>query len=179
MDIAFGHKTGEENFFSEDIMNIFDYAMQMETESQNFYLNLARQSSNSGLAAVFNLLADEEAKHCKIVAEMKTKTDVKFANTNLLSDVKEVFKKMANTEKFDFGSEQLDIYKKAQDLELKSRKFYLEKADEVEDNYKKAVFAKLAKEEEKHYFLLENIIDFVSRPKIWLENSEWYHLEEY
>lgn len=160
-------------------MNIFDYAMQMETESQNYYLNLAKQSKNSGLKTIFNMLADEEAKHCKVVEEMKTKTGIKFGNTSLLSDAKAVFAQMADTEKFDFSFEQLDVYRKAQEIETKSRKFYLEKADEVEDNFQKAVFAKLAKEEEKHYFLLENIIDFVSRPKIWLENAEWHHLEEY
>lgn len=34
-------------------------------------------------------------------------------------------------------------------------------------------------EEKKHYFLLDNIIEFVSRPEQWLENAEFYHLEEY
>jgi rubrerythrin len=43
----------------------------------------------------------------------------------------------------------------------------------------KEIFLKLADEEKKHYFLLENIIDFVSRPQKWLENAEFYHLDEY
>ena len=46
-------------------------------------------------------------------------------------------------------------------------------------NIKKRIFQKLAEEEKKHYFLLENIIQFVSRPETWLENAEFYHLEEY
>ena len=68
---------------------------------------------------------------------------------------------------------------KAQDIEKKSRDFYTEKANEVKQEYQKDIFLKLAEEEKKHYFLLENIIDFISRPETWLENAEFNHLEEY
>ena len=39
-------------------------------------------------------------------------------------------------------------------------------------------FQELAEEEKKHCVLLENIIGFVSQPADWLENPEWYHLDE-
>jgi rubrerythrin len=55
----------------------------------------------------------------------------------------------------------------------------MEKANEVTEEYQKEIFQRLADEEKKHYFLLENIIEFVSRPETWLENAEFYHLEEY
>ena len=160
-------------------MNIFDYAMQLEKESQNYYLSLASKTGDGGLGTIFTMLAVEEARHYEVLKAMKTNTNVEFGNTALLSDAKAVFVKMADTERFNFSFEQLDVYKKAKEIESKSRKFYLEKAEEVEDSSQKAIFAKLAKEEEKHFFLLENIIDFVSQPETWLENAEWYHLEEY
>jgi hypothetical protein len=39
----------------------------------------------------------------------------------------------------------------------------------------------LAAEEKKHLRIMENIVEFVSRPEPgnWLENAEWYHLDEY
>ena len=163
----------------ENKMNIFDYAMQMEAESQNYYRNLAEKTEYKGLKTIFNMLADEEEKHYKIVKEIKMKRPGKIMGTGILQDAKAVFRQMADSEKFDFEDEQLTLYKKAQDIETKSSAFYLQKADEVENDLQKEIFRKLAKEEEKHYFLLQNIIDFVSRPKSWLENAEWYHLEEY
>ncbi len=81
--------------------------------------------------------------------------------------------------KADFDISQIEVYKKAQDIEKKSIDFYLQKADEVKEHCQKGTFRKLAEEEKKHYFLLQNIIEFVSRPESWLENAEWYHLEEY
>lgn len=160
-------------------MNIFSYAMQMEAESQDYYRSLANQTDDLGLKTIFNMLADEEAKHYKIIEEMKTKARGKVGDSNLLSNAKAVFQKMVENQRFNFTMNQLELYSKAQDIEAKSKSFYLEKADEVEDDVQKEIFRKLANEEDKHYFLLQNIIDFVSRPKNWLENAEWYHLEEY
>jgi rubrerythrin len=126
------------------------------------------------------MLADEEAHHYRVVEQMKTRVPDKVCNTNVLSEARQVFARMREgANKFDFDASQIEIYKKAQDIEKNSRQFYLQKAEEVEDNRQKAVFRELADEEKKHYFLLENIIQFVSRPETWLENAEFYHLEEY
>jgi rubrerythrin len=160
-------------------MNIFDFAMEKEKYSEDYYRQLAAKSNNKGLETVFNMLADEEAKHYKIVSDMKEDIAPDLAETTVLSDAKNVFQKMRESaQNFNFNISQTDLYKKALDIEKQSRDFYLGKADEVEKTHKE-IFLKLADEEKKHYFLLENIIDFVSRPETWLENAEFYHLEEY
>jgi rubrerythrin len=100
--------------------------------------------------------------------------------TDVLSDAKSIFEQVKQAaDKFSFEASQVETYKKAQDIEKESREFYLQKADEVQDHCQKGIFRKLAEEENKHYFLLDNIIDFVSRPEQWLENAEFHHLEDY
>ena len=161
-------------------MNIYDYALQMEKESEDYYRQLAQRTNSKGLKTIFNMLGDEEAQHYRVVADMKSKMPARVPETNILPDAKEVFRQMTNNiEKFDFSGEQLKFYEKAQEIEQKSRNFYLQKADEVEDEVQKRIFKSLAEEEKKHFFLLQNIIDFVAMPKDWLENAEWYHLDEY
>jgi len=161
-------------------MNIFKFAMQMENEAEAFYRVLSTNTENAGLKTIFNMLADEEVKHCKIIEEMKSKIPQKISSMNVLSEAKGIFEQMSNTnEKTDLNKNQIEAYKKAQDIEKKSIAFYLKKADEVEEYCHKGIFRKLAEEEKKHYFLLQNIIEFVSRPENWLENAEWHHLEEY
>jgi rubrerythrin len=103
-----------------------------------------------------------------------------MAETTILAEAKNVFVQIQESnENFGFDLGQIELYKKAQDIEERSRDFYLEKANEVTEEYQKEIFLRLADEEKKHYFLLENIIEFVSRPETWLENAEFYHLEEY
>ncbi|MHC4622971.1 MAG: ferritin-like domain-containing protein [Planctomycetota bacterium] len=161
-------------------MNIFEFAMEKERFSEDYYRKLATQTSNAGLKTIFGMLADEEAHHYRVVEQMRNTIPEKACNTNVLSEAKEIFARMREgAGKFDFDAAQVEVYKKAQDIEKESREFYLEKADEVEDRCQKGIFIELAEEEKKHYFLLENIIQYVSRPETWLENAEFYHLEEY
>jgi len=160
-------------------MDIFDYAMRMEKDGENYYRQLVERTDNKGIKAIFTMLAEEEVKHYKTVAQMKTERP-QMAETTVLADAKNIFTQMKESgEKFNFGARQRKLYEKAQDIEKKSEDFYREKANEVEQQYQREIFLKLAEEEKKHYFLLENIIQCVSRPETWLENAEFYHLEEY
>ena len=160
-------------------MNIFEYAMQMEKDGEGYYRQLAQQTANKGIRTILAMLADEEVKHYNAVEKMQTEQPP-ITETKILTDAKSVFVQIKESgESFDFDTEQTELYKRAQDIEKKSRDFYLEKANEVEEKYQEEVFLRLADEEKKHYFLLENIVEFVSRPETWLENAEFYHLEEY
>ena len=160
-------------------MDIYDFAMRMEKDGEDYYREMARQTGNKGLITILTMLADEEVRHYKIVQKMKTEKSG-MTETMILSDAKNIFMQLKESnEKIDFDIEQTELYKKAQTIEQRSMEFYLEKADEVGLEYQKQIFLKLAAEEKKHYFMLENIIEFVSRPQSWLENSEFHHLEEY
>jgi rubrerythrin len=161
-------------------MDIFEFAIEKETFSESFYRQLAAKTENSGLQKIFTMLAGEEAKHRDVITRMRTEIPAEITDTDVLVGAKEIFSKMRNgADKFDFNIEQTEIYKKAQGYEKDSIDFYITKAREVKDDCQKQIFGKLAEEEKKHYAVLENIIEFVSRPEHWLENAEWYHMEEY
>jgi len=161
------------------MMNIFIYAMQMEKDGEDFYYQLAQQTSNKGLQTILEMLAAEEAKHYKAIEKARSARP-NLAETTVLSDAKNVFAQIKDSnESFDFDLGQVELYSKAKGLEQKSMDFYSEKAHEVEQEYQKEIFLRLADEEKKHYFLLENILEYVSRPQMWLENAEFCHLDEY
>jgi len=161
-------------------MDVFDYAMQMEKDGENYYREGAARSTNAGMKKIMTMLADAEVKHYNVFKQMKEHEPVSLPEATILRDVKNIFVSM----KEKGGSEgiilsEVDFYRKAQEIEKKSEDFYLEKASLVEDAAEKETFLKVAKEENKHYFILDRIIDFVARPEQWLENAEWYHLDEY
>ncbi len=161
------------------MMNIFEYAMQMEKDGENYYRQLAWQTANKGLQTILTMLADEEVKHYNAIEKMQT-TEPLMAEATILTDARNIFVQIKESgESFDFDIKQTDLYRKAQDIEKESQDFYTEKADEATEEYQRELFLKLADEERKHYFLLDNIIEFVSKPEYWLENAEFFHLEEY
>ena len=160
-------------------MDIFEYAMQMEKDGEVYYRHLVEQTFNKDLRSILIMLADEELKHCDIIKNIKqSKSEV--GETAVLDAAKNIFVCAKESgQVFDLDISQIELYRKAQDIEEKSRNFYLEKSDEVEKEYQKEIFLKLAEEENKHYFLLEDIIEFLSRGEQWLEDAEFFHFEEY
>ena len=160
-------------------MNIFDYAMQMEKEGEAFYRQLIEQTNNKGIRKILTMLADEEEKHYNAIKEIRAGRS-EMTETTILHDATNVFAVMKeSSEKLELDTGQIALYEKAQYIELKSKDFYLEKADLVEHDYQRDLFLRLAEEEQKHYFLLDNIIEFVARPDYWLENAEFCHIEQY
>jgi len=160
-------------------MDIFEYAMQMELDGKNFYLEIESKVDTKGLKSIFSMLANDEQKHYEVLKVLRDKQPP-MEQTKVLENAKNIFAEMKERmEEFTAPLSQTDMFKKAQGLEEKSRDFYLEKTDEVSDPYQKEILARLAGEEKKHYFLLDNIIEFVSRPSMWLENAEFFHLDEY
>jgi len=160
-------------------MDIFDCALKMEKDGESFYRDIAAKTNNKGLQTILTMLADEEVKHYRAIENMR-QDKYQMTETTVLDDARNIFVDMKYAEEeFESEQEQAELYEKAQEIEKKSQLFYQEKASRTDKDDQKKLFERLAKEEEKHYSLLENIIEFVSRPKKWLENAEWYHLEEY
>ena len=160
-------------------MDIYEYAMQMEKDGENYYRELAQKTPNTGLRNILTMLADAEVVHYNTFKKMNENLKVELPETTILRDVKNVFVMMKGSgELLNINLSQTELYKKAQDIEKKSEDFYLNKAKEVEDLSQKRILVKIAGEENNHYLILENIINFISRPEEWLENAEWYGLGE-
>jgi rubrerythrin len=161
-------------------MDILEFAMEKEKYSEQQYRQLAQRTGNKGFRNIFTMLAEEEAHHYQIIQKMKNNIPEQVRQSSLLSDAKEIFQNMKDAaEKLDFETSEIELYRKTQKIEQQSRDYYLEKADQLDNDNQKQIFLTLAEEEKKHYFLLQNIIDFVAKPETWLENAEFTHLEDY
>jgi rubrerythrin len=165
-------------------MDIFEFAMQMEKDGEKYYRELMNTCKTPGLKKIFSFLADEEAKHYTYIENLQQKKSLpQTVETHILENVKNIFVGMKSEKQgLDAGTiKATAAFIKARDIEEKSRKFYQEKAGEIQNAEAKSLLKTLAKEEQKHFYIMENIIEFISRPEPgnWLENAEWHHLEEY
>lgn len=159
-------------------MDIFEVALEQKQLSEQYYHQLAEKSGNEGLRNILTMLADEEVIHYRTLEQMKANTSVEVTDTNVLADARDVFNQMRGSyEEFNFDISELELYKKAMDMEGQSRQYYLTKAEEVDSVTQKELFQALAREEAKHYILLESIVDFITAPDTFLENAEFFHLQ--
>ena len=161
-------------------MDIYKYAMQMELDGRHFYLDLAKKTNNTGIKNILTMMADSEAKHYNIILSMQKNDKTQYsADSEELTKVKNIFERMIEEKKErDVDVSQVEFYKEALEVEIDSEKFYLERADEEKDPHNKQIFLTLATEEKSHCILLENLVNLVSQPDTWVENPEWYHVDE-
>ncbi len=160
-------------------MDILDFAMQMEKDGEQFYREAAEKVSHEGMKRIFNMLADDEAKHYMVLQSMK-KEIPQMMDTPILSFAENIFVQMKEQkEEWPLEDSQLALYEKARDIERRSWTFYQEKGNEATDPSQKELFQKIAYEEEKHFLLLDNLVELVLRPQNWVEDGEFYHTEEY
>lgn len=160
-------------------MNILEFAIQMEQDGQDFYHELASKSTHTGIKNILNMLADDERKHQKAIEKAQT-SRWDMPETTVLDNAKNVFRQMQDFGgQFDLSGDEESLYRQAMKLEDKSIAFYRDKADQVSTPEQKALFLKLVEEEKKHFFLLENLVNFVGAPKTWLEDAEFTRLDDY
>lgn len=162
-------------------MNIFEYAMQMEKDGEKYYRELASKCHAPGFERILNWMADDEVKHYEILEKLNAKSKhPDLLDTDILMNTKNVFQQMKDEkEALQCPPNEVDLYKRALEIEQKSKDFYLEEAEKEENHPQSDVLHYLAREEGKHVRILQNLVDFVSRPDNWLEDAEWYHLEKY
>jgi rubrerythrin len=161
---------------------IFTYAIELKKEKEAFYRQLSAEVAYEGVRELFGMLADEEARHREAIEEMETAMNVKLARTTIKRDAKRVFDKMSadaaeGLPAFEHGT--LQLYNKALEYEEKAEAFYLQKSKEAPDSCQQEMFRNIATQERQHKAVIQALIDIVSKPERWLENAEWYHLEEY
>ncbi|MEC9490854.1 MAG: ferritin family protein [Halanaerobiales bacterium] len=164
-------------------MNIYEFAINFEAENRKFYEECAEESDNESLRGVFLELAEEEKKHENIVRQLMEEKKVDEVESGILPKAKDAFeaisKDVTGAEGSIFTQQQVDVYTKAKQMEVDSFKFYTEKAAETDLPAVEKTFKRLAEEEKKHERIIDNIIEMVNRPNTWLEDAEWYHLEDY
>ena len=103
-----------------------------------------------------------------------------MSDTDVVGRARNIFQRIREFgDAFETATDDIALYRQAMKLEKQSEDFYLDRADQVKEQGQKQLFLQLAGEEKKHYYLLENIVDFVSRPQHWLENAEFFHMEDY
>ena len=164
-------------------MNIFEYAMKMESDGREYYLANADKTSVPALKKIWIDLADDELKHYNIFKAMRDGLTPEYKEaekTHILKTVKNVFEELkTKDEEYSFDDEVKKAWEHARDIEKEAEDFYRDKANELDSDAQKELLNRIADEEHRHWVTMNNVLQFLDRPKHWLEDAEWSNLEDY
>lgn len=153
-------------------MNVFEYAKKMELDGIHFYLEESARTSHRGIKRILQLLIDEEQKHYNFFESLLRDSEPEKLQDFPLSEAENIFRQMwQNNEGFDFSSEQVEIYRKALQIEERSRDFYIGEAQKTKNRELKEQLLMLSEEEQKHVMLMDSLVEYINRPNEWVEHA--------
>ena len=160
-------------------MNVFDFAMKMELQGKACYENLAASTQVRGLKNIFLGLAADEQKHYEVFRSLKEGKAFTMTDSRMLEQAKSVFRELVEEKDRVSGlREDLDGYRLGLKIEADSVKLYEDMIKTEQNPETVQLYLKLANEEKKHFNIMENICDFVMKPKYFLEWREFSNLHE-
>ena len=163
-------------------MDIIGFAKNIEKEGYEHYRYLSKDTKSKKMAGIFKFLAEEEQKHFTLfdAYQGSLKGPELNENTDIIAKAKSAFKSLSKEiNVIDATDSSEEAYQKAISLEKNSISFYKFALKESGDPEQKKIIQVILDEEMKHLMILRSIVDFAKHPREWLENAEWYHLDEY
>jgi len=162
-------------------MNVFDFAMQMETDGKAYYEKLARQTDQAGLKTIFTRLAEDEQKHYEIFQALRTSGKAPaMQESTALAEAQNLFAELLKGSASSPGSkDDLAAYRQAMKLEADSFRYYEDAAAKEATAEVKGLLLKIAAEEHKHFNILENIYHFINAPNQYLAWGEFSNLGQF
>lgn len=160
-------------------MNVYDYAIKMENDGEQYYRDQAARNEGKAINRVFLLLANAEQKHAELLRDRQSGLAVDTKITELSGD-RNVFTMLDNF-KTDVTSipRQLDVYRLACEIEQKSIDQYKKLMDQAAAEADRQLLAFLVEQETQHFNLFDTLITLVGRPEEWVEHAEFGRREEY
>jgi len=162
-------------------MNVFDFAMQMETDAETLYRKLAKDSQVPGIMKIFTDLADDEQRHWQIFRALKQQQPPgATADSQALENAKNIFRELiARKEELPSTISNLESYRYALKLEAEGVQLYRDAAKRESSDSVKMLLLSIAEEEEKHFNIVENIFNFINAPNQYLAWAEFSDLGEF
>lgn len=161
--------------------DIWQEAKDIETKGKAYYEELAEMTPVEEVKSVLKVLAGEEQKHYDLFDSLqKGMPPEEAAAADVGKIAKEAFEKIAKEFQVPAGlSDAEEAYRKALSIEQASVEYYTELLGKVDDKLQQSAIETVISEEKRHEKLVLGLLEFVRRPKEWLEDARFYHLEEY
>ncbi len=148
-------------------MNIYDYAMKVEKDGEEYYRNLAEKSTDVGLKRVFTMLADQEVKHYAALKRMSRNDGFDSSEYETFDGEEQtIYEILKENKGAGFPQDEIAYYEEAIAHEDEMAAYYFKKAEEAETEAEKYILTTIGEEEAKHKEILDNILDYIREPNL-------------
>ncbi len=160
----------------EELGEAIERARKLELDGIEFYTDAAQKCSVLPGKRMFESFAADERRHLKIIEDVAKGLGVDVDQLPMPRDeIRTLFSEATETLDDDVraSAQERDAVRIALDMEAKSFQLYKEAAAEATEETPRKLFERLAREENQHYEMLENTLEYLSSNKEWFMWNEW------
>jgi rubrerythrin len=167
----------------EQLTQALKTALDMEKKGYELYTKAAKKTSNLLGKSTLEAIAKKEQDHMRAIDEFacqNIKGAISAVNPKSKKDyVKPIMDKLSKQldKNITSDSDLKEAYKTAMELETNSFKFYKDLRDGSKDAEVKKFFEFLMGEENTHYELLSDTLEYLDDPKDWYREQEKWIVE--
>ena len=170
-------------FNSEESINVLKYAVEKEKAAEDFYTEKSQTVQTPGAREIFRGLAGDEHKHFEMVSDLLKQAESGAESSTIIlppphssprERVEAIFSKLKGGKlpSLSEKSTAKEALTFALEIERQSFNHYSHSAEDTENNEITAVYLFLAGEENKHFIMIDNALNFIDDPGRWLYEEE-------
>ncbi len=155
-------------------MKAVETAVKMEEDAIRFYSEAAEKTAHPFGKKMFESFSLDEKRHLDMLKEILDGHGIDIRQVDPAEAVRSIFDTLKSEmmERVEATTDEINALKLAIEMERKGYEFYKETAAGTSDEGEKALFQRLAKEEEKHFDILQNTYAFLT------DTGNWFMWEE-
>ncbi len=163
------------------VLEALQFAIKMETEGKEYYLNASKEASDRLGSELFEWLAGEEDKHRRKFEQIyeSLRRDRGWPQTEVNPEAGKgwvsLFRKAEK--RTAVASRELDAIDKAMEMELKTQHYYEGQSRKDLPKVAREFYSALAAEERGHYLALVDYREYLIDPAGWFRKMEHHSLD--
>ena len=150
-------------------MNALEMAIKMKTDAIRYYGEVIEKCGHPGGRKMFEVMLEDEKEHLKHLEQITQDMQVDVRKFSPIENIKTALHGIKDemTEVTACSLDDMEAFKIAMDMEKRCVEFYAKQAKEGESDAERALFEKLAHEEQEHFKVLSNTHSFLSDSGNW------------
>jgi len=159
-----------------EFQKALDKARKLELDGISFYTKAAERCQVPSGKRMFESFAGDEKRHLKVICDVAKGLGVDMSKQPLPRDeVRTLFATLSVQvgEDMQATADEQEAIRVAMGMETESYKLYKGQAEAASDEATRKLFERLSHEENQHYEMLENTLEYLTDNQKWFLWKEW------
>jgi rubrerythrin len=159
-----------------EFQKALDRARKLELDGIEFYTKTAERCGVPAGKRMFESFANDERRHLKVICDIVKGLGVDMSRQPMPRDeIRTLFADLAERmgEDAQVTAGEQEAVRTAMGMETESYKLYRSQADKAKDEDTRKLLERLSHEENQHYEMLENTLEYLSDNRKWFLWNEW------